>query len=139
MRRFTSQEIERMRLMVQCGYDGKSIGVALQRPPQAIRVKACELGLKLKPQSVAHRRVRLPVSTWQKLKVAADAYNLTVVKLNAMLIETIVRDGLVGAVLDCPPARPKPTATPRPLIISTPSPPPQLDLTAFQPHLFGRA
>ena len=99
--------------MASWGHDGKSIAGSLDRTPAAIRVKCCELGIKLKPQSVGSRHVRLPVPVWEKLKAAAAAYNMTVVKLNALLIETIVRDDLFNAVLDVPPVRTKPIATAR--------------------------
>jgi len=113
VRRFTPADVEKLRFMAGWGHNGKSIALALNRTPQAIRVKCCELGIKLKPQSVASRRVRLPVPVWTKLKAAAAAYNMTVVKLNALLIETIVRDDLFNAVLDVPPVRTKPVATAR--------------------------
>lgn len=108
LRRFTPADIEKLRLMASWGHDGKSIARSLDRTPQAIRVKCVELGIKLKRQSVASRRVRLPVPVWTKLKAAAAAYNMTVVKLNALLVETIVRDDLFNAVLDVPPAKTKP-------------------------------
>jgi hypothetical protein len=103
LRRFAPADIAR--LMAECGHSGKSIARNLNRTPQAIRVKCCELGIKLKPQSVANRRVRLPVPVWMKLKATADAYGMTVVKLAALLIETVVRDKLFDAVLDAPPAK----------------------------------
>jgi hypothetical protein len=68
LRRFSHDDIEKLRLMAHCGYTGKAIAKALGRTPQAVRVKCCELGIKLKPQSVGNRGVRLRVPVWAKLE-----------------------------------------------------------------------
>jgi hypothetical protein len=103
VRRFTAAELERLRLMADFGHDGKSIARALGRTPQAIRVKCVELGIRLRRPSVEHRRVKLPLQTWQGLRAAATARGTTVAGLARLLIEIIVRDNLFSAVVDAPP------------------------------------
>ena len=108
MRRFTPAEIEKLRLRADFGHNGKSIARALDRPPQAIRVKCVELGIKLRPASIEHRRVKLPLETWATFRGAAEARGTTVARLAKLLIETIVRDDLFDAVIDPPPPKPRP-------------------------------
>jgi hypothetical protein len=146
LRRFSHDDIEKLQLMADCGHTGTSIAKALGRTPQAVRVKCCELGIKLKPQSVANRRVRLPVPVWGKLKVAADAYGMTVVKFAALLVEAIVKDRLFDAVLDIP-KRAAPTRRSRrvsadtevrPEVLVVPAKVPTDFALLFAPPLMGR-
>jgi hypothetical protein len=110
LKRFTPADIDKLRLMADFGHDGKSIARALDRPPQAIRVKCVELGIKLRPPSVEHRRVKLPLETWASLRRAAEARGTTIARLARLLIETIVRDDLFDAVIDSAPPAPRPKA-----------------------------
>ena len=65
-----------------------------------MRVKAVELGIRLRPPSVDCRRVNLPETTWLGLKAVADRYGITVARLARLLIEIVVRDRLFDAVID---------------------------------------
>jgi hypothetical protein len=114
LRRFTEAEIDKLRLMAECGHTGQSIARALDRRPQAIRVKCVELGVRLRRQAIANRRVRLPEATRQKLKATADSYNMTVVRFSELLLETIIRDKLFDAVLDVRSVKPTTATRPQP-------------------------
>ena len=52
------------------------------------------------PPSVEFRRVKLPLSTWQALRVLAEERNTTVARFVKMLLETIIKDDLTRAVID---------------------------------------
>ena len=41
--------IEKLKFMASFGHDGESIARALDRTPQAVRVKAVEIGVRLRP------------------------------------------------------------------------------------------
>ncbi len=113
MRRFTADDIAKLRLMAQCGHSGTGIARALNRTPQSVRVKACELGIRLRPPSIQHRRIKVPLETFQCLKAEALRLGTSPGRLARLLIETIVRDSLIHAVIDSPPPKPRPTATRR--------------------------
>lgn len=106
VRRFSKVELEKLKLMSEVGHDGKSIARALNRTPQAIRVKCVELGIRLRPPSMQHRRVKLPLQTWVALRAAAAARGTSPLRLARLLIEIIVKDDLFEAVIDpLPPPR----------------------------------
>ena len=111
MRRFTVEEIEKMRLMASVGHSGKAIGNALGRTPQSVRVKACELGIRLRRPSLEARRFKVPRSTWLALQDEAAKLNTSPGRLARQLLEVVVRDGLVNAVIDPAPLTPRATAT----------------------------
>src|SRR3974390_2402826 len=104
MRRFTPAEIAKLRLMAGFGHSGISVARALDRTPQAIRVKACELGVRLRPSSVEHRRLKVSRPTWLRLQAEAVALGMSPGRLARLLLEMAVRDNLVAAIIDMPPA-----------------------------------
>src|SRR4051794_24004851 len=55
MRRFTPDEIARLRHMAGGAFPGTAIARALDRTPQAIRVKCVELGIRLRPEKSKDR------------------------------------------------------------------------------------
>jgi hypothetical protein len=65
MRRFSDDEIEKLRFMASFGHDGKSIARALDRTPQSVRVKAVEIGVRLRHPNMHHRRIRLSAQAWR--------------------------------------------------------------------------
>ena len=100
MRRFSPADIEKLGLMADCGHSGTSIAHALGRTAQAVRVKACELGIRLRPPSIESRRIKLPAATWLSLKAAAVERGLTPARLAKLLIDVILKDALIDAVID---------------------------------------
>jgi hypothetical protein len=56
LRRFSPDDVTVLQQMAERGFDGRAIGAALNRTPQAIRTKAVELGIRLRPPSLDARR-----------------------------------------------------------------------------------
>jgi hypothetical protein len=104
MRRYTDDEIRLMRELVGYGYSGKQIAAKLGRDPLAIRAKMVALGLPLRPPKVNRERLRIVIhdELWRGLQRAADERVMTVPRLARELLETVIRDEMVGAVLDLP-------------------------------------
>ena len=102
MRRFSDDEIEKLKFMASFGHDGKSIARALDRTPQAVRVKAVEVGVSLRPPKMDHRRIKLSVQAWRALQTEADRLGTSAGRLARLVIETVARDDLVSAVIDAP-------------------------------------
>jgi hypothetical protein len=101
MRRFTPREIALLREMAGVGHSGVAIARALDRTPQAIRVKAVELGVKLRPERLDQKtRIILSPATRTALATAADRRGIPVVKLANLILKIIARDDLVAAILD---------------------------------------
>jgi hypothetical protein len=107
LRRFSDDEIERIRFMADFGHSGTSIARALDRTPQSVRVKCVEYGIRLRPVKMSHRRIRLSVRTWQILQTEADRIGTSAGRLARLVIETVAKDRLFGAVLDVPMRRRK--------------------------------
>src|SRR6516162_11674129 len=72
LRRFSPADIEKLKFMASFGHDGKSIARALDRTPQSVRVKAVEIGVRLRPPKMHHRRVKLSLQAWRALQTEAD-------------------------------------------------------------------
>ena len=101
MRRFTEAEIEKLRLMAECGHDGPTIARVLGRTPQAVRVKCVELGIRLRrPRADQEVRFEADFETVAGLRAAAAAKGTSVPRLARLLLETIVRDNLFDAIVD---------------------------------------
>ncbi len=113
MRRFTPADIARLRELASWGHCGKAIARDLGRTPQAVRVKCCELGIKLRPVNVDCRRIKIPPDTWRGLQDEAARLGTSPGRLGRLLLVTIIRDRLVDAIVDAPPARVRATATRR--------------------------
>jgi len=104
--------ITRLREMVARGYAGPAIAVALSamrpadKPPlsaEAIRKKACALGIALRPVRPPKANFGFAASdTRTILQKRAAERGVNAAKLAAQLLTVIVADGLVGAVLDVP-------------------------------------
>jgi hypothetical protein len=125
MKRFTVDDITRIRELAECGYPATAIAVKLGREPLAIRTKMVALGIPLrrvgKPRFGA--RIKIEDEIWPDLNQAASALHMKPTRLANMLIRTAVRDKIVGAIIDAPPPSRKP-APPPPKRHRTP--PPQL-------------
>jgi len=114
LRRFSESDIGTLRQMAERGHDGKSIALALGRTAQSVRVKAVELGIALRPPSLDTRRIKLKAGTWTVLESEARRFNTTPSRLARLIIETVVADDLVDAVLDgLPRSLRRPTAKKR--------------------------
>ena len=104
LRRFSPADIEKLKFMASFGHDGKSIARALDRTPQAVRVKAVEIGVRLRPPKMEHRRIKLSVQAWRALQTEADRLGTSAGRLARLVIETVARDRLFSAVIDAPTA-----------------------------------
>lgn len=100
LRRFTADDIGVLRQMAESGFDGRAIGAALNRTPQAIRTKAVELGITLRPPSLDARRFKLKLGIWAVLESEARRFNTTPSRLARLIVETVIADDLIEAVLD---------------------------------------
>src|SRR6516162_2384634 len=107
LRRFSPADIEKLKFMASFGHDGKSIARALDRTPQAVRVKAVEIGVSLRPPKMDHRRIKLSVQAWRALQTEADRLGTSAGRLARLVIETVARDRLFSAVIDAPVPQPK--------------------------------
>jgi hypothetical protein len=58
MRRFTPQEVDTIRVMAARGFSGIAIARELGRPALAIRKKAVELGVRLRPMLIPEKGAR---------------------------------------------------------------------------------
>ncbi len=114
LRRFLPDDIAVLRQMAARGHDGKSVALALGRTAQSIRVKAVELGIALRPPSLDTRRIKLKLGTWAVLEGEARRFNMRPSRLARLVVETVVADDLVDAVLDgLPRSLRRPTAKKR--------------------------
>jgi hypothetical protein len=129
LNRFSDADIEKLKFMAEFGHDGKSIARALNRTPQSVRVKACEYGVSLRPPKMEYRRIKLSVRAWRALQIEADRIGTSAGRLARLIVETVAKDCLFGAVLDVPMPRPRPTVKPSAIPRPTFIPP--------QPLLFG--
>jgi hypothetical protein len=102
--RFSPADIEKLKFMASFGHDGKSIARALDRTPQAVRVKAVEIGVQLRPPKMHHRRIKLSLQAWCALQTEADRLGTSAGRLARLIIETVARDRLFSAVIDAPTA-----------------------------------
>jgi hypothetical protein len=100
LRRFSTDDIAALRQMAERGFDGRTIAAALNRTPQAIRTKAVELGIALRPPSLDARRFKLRLGVWAVLQAEAKRLNTTPSRLARLIIETVVADDLLEAMLD---------------------------------------
>ena len=102
LRRFSPADIEKLKFMASFGHDGKSIARALDRTPQSVRVKAVEIGVRLRPPKMEHRRIKLSVQAWRALQTEADRLGTSAGRLARLVVETVARDRLFSAVIDAP-------------------------------------
>jgi hypothetical protein len=100
LRRFSPYDIATLKAMAEHGHDGKSIALALGRTAQSVRVKAVELGIALRPPSLDARRIKLGFGTWAVLEGEARRFNMRPSKLARLIVETVIADDLIDAVLD---------------------------------------
>jgi hypothetical protein len=77
----------------------RAIGAALNRTPQTIRVKAIELGIRLRPPSLDTRRIKLTFGTWAVLEGEARRFNMRPSKLARLVVEVLDGTGAIIAYL----------------------------------------
>jgi hypothetical protein len=109
LRRFSPDDVTVLRRMAERGHDGRTIGLALQRPAEAVRSKATALGIPLRPASLDGRRIKLRPDIWTALAQEARRLHTRPSRLARLVIETCVNDDLLGAVLDLPRSLRRPT------------------------------
>jgi hypothetical protein len=107
---FTLPMVARLREMAAQKYAGPAIAAALSamqpadKPPlsaEAIRKKACALGIALRPVRPPKQfRVLLRLDTRTVLQKRAAERGVNAAKLAAQLLTVIISDDLVAAVLD---------------------------------------
>jgi hypothetical protein len=102
LRRFSESDVATLRAMAERGSDDRAIGAVLNRTPQAIRTKAVELGVRLRPPSLDGRRIKLKAGTWAVLEAEGRRFKMQPSKLARLIIETVVADDLLDAVIDPP-------------------------------------
>ena len=119
LRRFSPADIEKLKFMASFGHDGKSIARALDRTPQAVRVKAVEIGVRLRPPKMDHRRIKLSTQAWRALQTEADRLGTSAGRLARLVVETVARDKLVSAVIDAPVEKRRSEATCHPAFFAT--------------------
>jgi hypothetical protein len=100
LRRFSPADIEKLKFMASFGHDGKSIARSLGRTPQSVRVKAVEIGVRLRPPKMEHRRIKLSLQAWRALQTEADRLGTSAGRLARLVIETVARDRLFSAAID---------------------------------------
>jgi adenine/guanine phosphoribosyltransferase-like PRPP-binding protein len=101
MRRFTPQEVDTIRVMAARGFSGIAIARELGRPALAIRKKAVELGVRLRPMLIPKKaRVVVPSDVLTLLKDAAAVRGVNARRLASMILSTVACHGIINAVLD---------------------------------------
>jgi hypothetical protein len=97
--RFSISDIEKLKYMASFGHDGRSIARALDRSAQSVRVKAVELGVSL----------RKPLPDHRCIKLSPEASG----RLGRLVIETVVNNKLINAIIDDAPPKKHQMATSR--------------------------
>jgi hypothetical protein len=133
LRRFTQAEIEKLRFMASFGHDGKSIARALDRTPQAVRVKAVEIGVRLRRPSAESRRFKISVEAWRKYQVKGEQLGASPSRLVRLVAEKAA--DIIDAVIDEP--VPRRRKLPAPLPLPAPPPPAPSFLDVLRPRLVG--
>ena len=95
-------EIEKLKFMASFGHDGKSIARALDRTPQAVRVKAVELGIRLRRPSAHGRRFKISPEAWCAYQAKGEQLGTSPSGLVRLVAEMVARDDLFTAVIDAP-------------------------------------
>jgi hypothetical protein len=102
LRRFSPADIAKLKFTASFGNDGKSIARALDRTPQSVRVKAVEVGVRLRPPKMHHRRIKLSLQAWRALQTEADRLGTSAGRPARLVVETVARNRLFSAVIDAP-------------------------------------
>jgi len=104
IKRFTADEIETLRLMASAGHPATSIAKRLHRTPEAIRSRACALGIQFRAGRMPKcgSRFRIPDRLWQDISDAALARGMKPTKLAHQTLANVARDRLWDAVNDAP-------------------------------------
>jgi hypothetical protein len=145
-------DLERVKLMAECGHPGCAIAKALGRTPQAIRSFCCRNGIKLRPARKPKHgsRFKLPDDLFDSFRLAAAERGMSPTQLAALILRTVLTDNLFAAILDVPvkpvqalaPAvRDRETSNPMPSTTydsPTRQPAFQVVLAGPQPQLVGR-
>ena len=74
-------------------------------------MKCVELGISLRPPSMEHRRVKLPLDIWTALRDTAHEHGETIPRFCVLILSAVIRRGLSRILLehnDAPAAEPAP-------------------------------
>src|SRR5437016_797390 len=99
-KRFTLDEIAKLRLMAECGHGAVAIGRALDRPPAAVRTKCSSFGIRLKPAvKPRHDQARLKMQDhlWVEFRKEAAARGMAAARLARLILEAVTRDRIYDA------------------------------------------
>jgi hypothetical protein len=101
MNRFSEADIEKLRWMAELGHSGTSIARALDRTPQAVRVKTVVLGIRLRPNRKPQAlRFKVPDELVGHLHAAGSRRGMKASALARLILQMVVKDKLYDAVLD---------------------------------------
>lgn len=110
-KRYTPEMTERLKQLAATGHPATSIAVALTKmsppdlpiTPLSVRVKACSLGIRLKRRAAKYGteiRCNVSMDVWERLRKMASNRGLSVAKLAQLLVEIIVDEGMINAIID---------------------------------------
>lgn len=105
---FTEQGIETMRAMAENGDHVRAIALAIGSTPASVRVKCCQLKIKLPRHARANESdntkrsfvITIPPAEFDKLAAAAELRNCSPPVLAKLIVTLVLRDNLVDGVLD---------------------------------------
>ena len=83
---------------------------------QSVRVKCCELGIRLKRCDGKYRcevRCTVAMDVWEKLRKLANTRGLSVSQFAQLFIEIAVDERLIGKIIDDPVPQAAPDSAPR--------------------------
>jgi hypothetical protein len=124
MKRFSPDEIARIRELAELGLPADAIAKAVGRTPESVRSRAVGLGIKFRPlvPPKCGSRFKIPDKLWRDVAMAAAKRGVKPTKLAHLALAAVARDGLWDAVIDAPPSR-------------KPAPPPPKRRRALPPSL----
>jgi hypothetical protein len=101
-RRFSDDDVATLKDMSAKGYAGPTIALALGCTAEAVRKKACALGIRLRAPSMAAQRIKLPGWCWRCLETEGRTFGIKPATMARLIIERCLTDDLVCAVIDAP-------------------------------------
>lgn len=104
MQVFSRDDIIKLRFYAGEGLPGTAIAKLLGRTPLSIRVKACSLGIPLRPKRRKLDRLRIMIepAIAARLDHHARMRGMNVPTLCRFLLNIVVNDNLFAAVIDTP-------------------------------------
>ena len=104
---FTPPMVERLREMVAIGHPAPSVAHNLGLTAEHVRRKCAAIGLRLKRATpTAEVRFGTTRTIFDELAREANVRGLSVAQLGRLVLETALRDEILGAIIDAPPTKP---------------------------------